>query len=559
MSTIAELKVVRIDTIDVSKTNPRKNFDTQALKELSESILEHGILQPILVRFMGAEVEKGGVQPVYELVCGERRYRAAILAGLEEIPCNIRELSDEEAFEMQIVENLERKDVHPLDEADAFKRMLDSGKYTMADIAAKMAKTETFIAQRLKLVDLIEEIRKEFMDGNIGIGHAILLARCPIEQQQKLHKEARGDYGTVVDLKDEIESDSQDLTEAKFDITDANLVPGCGACTLCPKRSGANPVLFADMEDDMCFDEKCYESKEAAFVLQELGKIIAEGKNIPILNGWGKPDKLIEDLCKQFDITILKQYETYWTYERSGYKKVKGFNVSNGDYQEVYVDTKSKEVQKAVEGASSEELEIKTEIAKIKERADRALELDQEKIWLRINEIPVYDKDIPSTPLYGGELKAAMAIIYESTDWTGRELMLKEMGITGKTYDKTTNEQFLKLEFTPEQVNKALRSLIIQKLPQNAGTSTSSFRNIGLYTLKCQFKSKEVSNVIDEQIEIANKRIGRSNAKIKELQDKLAKIPTPPAPEENKAKAKKTAMDKSIVDAHKQVTKTKKA
>ena len=285
MSKSATLEIITIGQIDVSKTNPRKSFDEKALKELTESIKEHGILQPILVR---PKLDIQSDMEHFELVCGERRYRAAILAGLEEIPVNVRVLTDDEAFELQIVENLERKDVHPLDEADAFKKMLDSGKYTITDIAAKMAKPESFIVQRLKLVDLIDNVRADFIAGHIGIGHAILIARCDEFQQLDIYKNAQPyndnyaiDYGTIKDLKETIEDDSYLLTDAKFSLEDTNLNNTC-ACSACPKRSGANPLLFKDIQEDRCFDKDCFDSKTDSFVEKEVAKIISEGKNIPI-------------------------------------------------------------------------------------------------------------------------------------------------------------------------------------------------------------------------------------------------------------------------------------
>ena len=199
------LEIISIHKIELSTTNPRKVFDPKALEELSESIKEHGILQPILVR---PYVDEKSSWQDYQLVCGERRYRAAILAGLEEVPVSIRVLTDDEAFELQIIENLERKDVHPLDEADAFKKMLDSKKYTIADISAKMAKPESFIVQRLKLVDLIESVREDFLRGHLGIGHAILISRCDEFKQKDIfdnaqpYKEGIPDYGTVKELKE---------------------------------------------------------------------------------------------------------------------------------------------------------------------------------------------------------------------------------------------------------------------------------------------------------------------------------------------------------------------
>lgn len=324
------LEIISIHKIELSTTNPRKVFDPKALEELSESIKEHGILQPILVR---PYVDEKSSWQDYQLVCGERRYRAAILAGLEEVPVSIRVLTDDEAFELQIIENLERKDVHPLDEADAFKKMLDSKKYTIADISAKMAKPESFIVQRLKLVDLIESVREDFLRGHLGIGHAILISRCDEFKQKDIfdnaqpYKEGIPDYGTVKELKESIEDDSYLLTQAKFSLSDTKLNDTC-ACDVCPKRSGANPVLFADMQDDRCFDINCFDAKNQAFIEQEVARIINEGIAVHIISGYGKISELVETMCKQFGVPILQQYHDYTLDERDGTIQSKGFYVS---------------------------------------------------------------------------------------------------------------------------------------------------------------------------------------------------------------------------------------
>ena len=126
----------------------------------------------------------------HEIVCGERRYRASCIAGVKTIPVSIRELNDDEVFEIQIIENLERKDVHPMDEAKAFKKMIDSGKYTVEDISAKIAKNQTFVAQRLKLNDLIDELQEDFFKGEFGVGHAVLYSRLTNEKQSDIFSDA---------------------------------------------------------------------------------------------------------------------------------------------------------------------------------------------------------------------------------------------------------------------------------------------------------------------------------------------------------------------------------
>lgn len=181
-------QLITLDRIHPSKTNPRRNFDAAALKELTASVQQNGVLQPVLVRPNG----KG-----YELVAGERRYRAAKAAGLAELPAMVRELTDQEALEIQVIENLQRDDLHPLEEAEGYERLLKVPGYDVAKIAARIDRSEKYVYDRIKLLQLIEPIRKVFLHDEITAGHAILLARlAPSDQQRAIEKEAFGGYST---------------------------------------------------------------------------------------------------------------------------------------------------------------------------------------------------------------------------------------------------------------------------------------------------------------------------------------------------------------------------
>ena len=141
---------VALADIQSSSYNPRKNFDETSLAELAESIRQQGVLQPI------------GVRPIadnrFEIVFGERRYRASLMAELAEIPATVMEISDETAEEMAITENLHRKDVTPIEEANAYQKLIDSGRHDVQSLTVQFGKTEAYIRTRLKFVSLIPEI-----------------------------------------------------------------------------------------------------------------------------------------------------------------------------------------------------------------------------------------------------------------------------------------------------------------------------------------------------------------------------------------------------------------
>lgn len=172
--------VISLSLIDRNSFNPRKVFNEEALEELALSIKGKGVIQPIVVRPVGNR---------YEIVCGERRFRASLIAGMENIPACIKELSDDEAEEYAITENLQRKDVSPLEEAEAFSKLVSGGKYDINSLAIKFGKSEAFIRGRLKLVNLIMEFRNMLEKDAINIGVAGVLACYPNDLQNKIYIE----------------------------------------------------------------------------------------------------------------------------------------------------------------------------------------------------------------------------------------------------------------------------------------------------------------------------------------------------------------------------------
>lgn len=153
-----------INEIVPNKEQPRKTFDEGALAELSDSISTHGVLQPLLVR----PLTTGG----YQLVAGERRWRASRMAGLKEVPVIIKELSDTEAMEIAIIENLQREDLNPIEEAEGLQALIDKCDYTQEQVATSVGKSRPAITNALRLLRLPEEVRDMTKNGEISAGHA---------------------------------------------------------------------------------------------------------------------------------------------------------------------------------------------------------------------------------------------------------------------------------------------------------------------------------------------------------------------------------------------------
>ncbi len=274
-----EYRNVPLSLLNVSKTNPRRTFDEAALKELASSIKAQGILSPLLVRPL---TENG-----FEIVFGERRYRAAQLAEQDTVPVRIKQMSDAEALEAQLVENLIRAEIHPMEEAQGFRALLnlENPKYSIEQIAAKVGKSPVFVASRLKLTDLVPAAVEAFYADEIGVGHALLLAKLPADQQEQAlsacfkevynggQKPARI-LLPVRNLQFWIDSNILlVLKDAPFSKRDAQLVPTAGSCADCPKRTGHNKLLFGDdlgRQGDRCTDPTCYQAKLSAYVAQTI-------------------------------------------------------------------------------------------------------------------------------------------------------------------------------------------------------------------------------------------------------------------------------------------------
>lgn len=165
-----EVRPIPIELIDRNEEQPRKHFDEEQLEELRESIATHGVLEPIIVR---------PVEGRYQVVVGERRWRAARLAGLKTVPAVVRQLTDKETMEIALVENLQREDLNPLEEADAYRRLMAEFGLTQEEVAARVGKKRSTVANRLRLLDLEEEIRLEVEAGRLSAGHAKVLLGVP--------------------------------------------------------------------------------------------------------------------------------------------------------------------------------------------------------------------------------------------------------------------------------------------------------------------------------------------------------------------------------------------
>jgi ParB family chromosome partitioning protein len=192
------VRIVQIDHIEPNPEQPRLVFEPEALNELASSIREHGVLQPILVRPLGPNT--------YQIVAGERRWRASRLAGLETIPALIEEIDDDTALEIAIIENLQREDLTPLDEAAMYDRMVHEHGYSIRKLADKLGKDKGYLENRLRLADAPPEIRELVSLRKDSLSHAYELMKVedPKKRRRLAEQVARGEL-TLIKLRDKIE------------------------------------------------------------------------------------------------------------------------------------------------------------------------------------------------------------------------------------------------------------------------------------------------------------------------------------------------------------------
>lgn len=265
--------MVALANVQPSNYNPRKNFDEASLAELSESIRQQGVLQPI------------GVRPIednrFEIIFGERRYRAALMAGLEEIPAIVMEISDETAEEMAVTENLQRKDVTPIEEANAYQKLIDSGRHDVQSLAVQFGKNENYIRTRLKFVSLIPEIAQLLEQDEITISVATEICRYVEDIQREVynkHLKEGIQYNSwrgmkASDVARNIECQyTTDLDRYAFDKT---------LCLSCPHNTN-NMMLSCEGGCGNCANRTCLAEMNASYLTEKAVRLMEERPDLSL-------------------------------------------------------------------------------------------------------------------------------------------------------------------------------------------------------------------------------------------------------------------------------------
>lgn len=313
--------------------NARTEIDETSDMELAKSIKDNGVLQPIGVR------KSDHMEFDYKVIYGHRRLRASKIAKLKTIPCIVYDVTDEEATDIQAFENLHRKDLSPLDEAKLFKQLLSD--QSIEWLASKIHKSKKYINDRLSLNNLVGSVQEYLANGELPLGHAIMIAKLDEAYQSEIiEKIMDTEYGsdnekyfvdcTLNELKKKIEDDfTLELVEAPFDLNESKLVPEAGACSTCPKRTCNQKLLFDDLsEEDLCTDRKCYASKLEAHVemsteiaKQQFGKVYLGHKDVMSGSGTvkvqGKEHRILEKPTKN-SVPVVISKASRWNNEQLG-------------------------------------------------------------------------------------------------------------------------------------------------------------------------------------------------------------------------------------------------
>lgn len=268
MESVGGVQKVELIYLFVSPLNARKHFDEAKMKELAASIKEKGVIEPIIVRPKSGKIQK------YEIVCGERRYKASLSAGLKDIPVIVRDLSDEQTLEFQIIENLQREDLDPLDEAAGFKTMLDKCKYTQADLATKVGKSQAYIANRMRLLDLSKDIQEAISSGDVTPGHGMVLLRLNDQKDQAaFFKAIVREKLSIRSAENHLKDFGRSLASAPFD------KKNCEACNF----NGNKQQDFFDKETNLrgrCMDPACFAKKMDSFINSQITELKKSGVRV---------------------------------------------------------------------------------------------------------------------------------------------------------------------------------------------------------------------------------------------------------------------------------------
>mgnify|MGYP001027645110 CR=1 FL=1 len=293
-----QVRNIALSEIVPSELNPRKTFNQEELEELAQSIKENGLIQPITLRKIGNKKDSK-----YEIVCGERRFRACQLIGAKDIQAVVKELNDKQAFACMIIENLQRKDIDPMEEAAALNRLYAEGTVTVVEMAKMLGKSTSFVSGRIQLHNTIEPFVKLMRDGVLVLTHLLDICKLPAEQQQTLYDscftEASRErwpykFPNMPQLHEMIDEHVMNhLSTARFSLTDDTLAGAC-ACDKCPLNTANNPDNARDVSTPRCMKRECFLAKIREAIFREAKEASKNGIKIVFAGDYAESEALLQ-------------------------------------------------------------------------------------------------------------------------------------------------------------------------------------------------------------------------------------------------------------------------
>lgn len=561
---------LQIENLSIAKVipdpmQPRKTFNEAHLQQLSESVKKHGVLQPITVRKSGNG---------FIIVMGERRYRASKLADKKTIPCIVREYKNNDVLEVQIVENLQRQDVEPTEEADAIAYL--SEKYAPTEIAKRLGRTDNFIRQRLKLAGLIDGFKEFVRNGEMTISLGVGVALFEPEEQQMM-LETMGEDFNAHQINRMIKDQTYDLEKASFDVADKKLVPKAGSCVECPFNAANQGNLFGDGKM-VCTKAACFETKKSKSFLNLIDKSKKENiLLIPEIRQYWADDENNQLIISQLEKNGLKVYllddievienpikptieaiqEEYQHYDYSedelkaeldeamqnykealekfnsakedGYKSGVVFHPDSFQHKEIFVKIveKSKNVSTEYSAplASRKMADCSPEeqIIKINEREIRKKQIENNKQFEEVVEMIRDTKYIDTKKtLSVDEMVAFSLTLYENNvDYVGRQRFFSNLlGNTSKMTDEEIVESFKK-KFKKEIFHKLIRYILTKQVHFGESNHVNNLTNISFYNAMQGYYKSKIDGIEKEYAEKRNKREERLKERITVLEKQI--------------------------------------
>ena len=564
---------LQIENLSIAKVipdpmQPRKTFNEDALKQLSESIKKHGVLQPITVRKSGND---------FIIVMGERRYRASKLANKKSIPCIVREYKNNDVLEIQIIENLQRQDVEPTEEAEAIAYL--SERYAPTEIAKRLGRTDNFIRQRLKLAGLIDGFKDFVRNGEMTISLGVGVALFEPEEQQMM-LETMGEDFNAHQINRMIKDQTYDLEKASFDVADKKLLPKAGSCIECPFNAANQGNLFGDGKM-VCTKSACFETKksksflnliekskkENILLIPEIRQYWADDENNQLIISQLEKNKLKVYLLDDVEIienpieptieAIQKEYQHYDYSEdelkaeldeamqnykealekfnsakEDGFKSGIVFRPDSFQQKEIFVKIVEKSKNDSTEYSAPlanrkmADCTPEEQIVKINEREIRKKQIENNKQFQEVVEMIRETKYIDTKKTISTDEMVAFSIsLFENNvDYMSQQKYFsKFLGVTSKMTKVEMVENFKK-KFKKEIFHKLIRYMLTKQVHFGESNHVNNLTNISFYNAMQGYYKSKIAGIEKEYAEKRDKREERLKERITVLEKQIQEL-----------------------------------